>query len=748
MKPIKQALGLTEAISIKRQTILAAIFFALFFFLAILQPALGGPFHAWVDENGVLHVDLFGDNDVKITCEDGYVKADGMWPNDPAGNKVPCADIKGIVVNGGEGDNKIDLGDVGPENFPNVENVEINGGAGNDKIIGSGFDDTIDGGAGNDSINGGAGNDEIDGGSGEDELDGGAGNDWINGGTGEDWIYGMAGNDRINGGDHLDIINGGAGNDIIHGGAGNDHIEGGAGTDTIFGENGRDIIRSGDGTDFIDGGADHDVINGGAGNDVINGGPGKDYIDGGIGNDIINGGDGDDIVEDFYGDDLIVNRPGSDDIIIDHDGNDTLDFFPAASGITIDMDMTDVDQVVDAAGNTVRLEGQFENFIGSGFDDLLFVDPLTVPRNLGGGAGNDTLSFDAKGVPWTDDGTTITAEGYAPVAYISFETVNISNTTGCLPSIEVNKMVFNETSGEWVDETTAKVNDTLRFRCVVHNNGTCCNLTDITVTDILSDSLEYRDNATVDGVAAEPTAVSENEYKWEFAGPLAPCEAITIEFDARVIECGNDKNTQNASAWCEETGTWVSDEDTVWVNCTAVPPLKPDLIITEKWVCWPENCTICYNVKNIGEGTAPACHNATLYVDGVAVAHDHVPVDLAPGESYTGYFNGYVWTYTPPSDDITVCADNNETLDELDEDNNCLTNIWMCGDVRKDGFVTAWDVAVLNSYVAGIGELEVERKWAGDVRTDGYITAWDVAVLNSKVAGIGAISCMCTPPDL
>ena len=150
----------------------------------------------------------------------------------------------------------------------------------------------------------------------------------------------------------------------------------------------------------------------------------------------------------------------------------------------------------------------------------------------------------------------------------------------------------------------------------------------------------------------------------------------------------------------------------VWNVTKAVG--NPDLLITHKWLCWPDNCTICYNVTNTGDGTAPAGHNTTLYVDGVAVAHDHIPVDLAPGESYTGCFDGYVWTYTPPSDNITVCADNNEALDELDEDNNCLTNIWMCGDVRKDGFVTAWDVAVLNS----------------------------------KVAGIGAISCMCTQPDL
>jgi PKD repeat protein len=195
--------------------------------------------------------------------------------------------------------------------------------------------------------------------------------------------------------------------------------------------------------------------------------------------------------------------------------------------------------------------------------------------------------------------------------------------------------------------------------------------------------------------------------------------------------------------------TVTDDDGATNTNTTTITVSNPpDLEITAKWLCWPDNCTICYNVTNIGTGTAPAGHNTALYVDGVAVAHDHVPVDLAPGESYTGCFGGYDWVYTPPSDNITVCADNNETLDELDETNNCLTNIWMCGDVRKDGFVTAWDVAVLNSYVAGIGELEVEGKWAGDVRTDGYITAWDVAVLNSKVAGIGDISCMCTQPDL
>ena len=197
----------------------------------------------------------------------------------------------------------------------------------------------------------------------------------------------------------------------------------------------------------------------------------------------------------------------------------------------------------------------------------------------------------------------------------------------CVPGIAVNKTVFNETAGEWVDAITAELNETVRFRCVVHNNGTCCNLTDIAVTDIMSDSLEYRNNATVDGVAQEPTAVSENEYKWEFAGPLAPCEAITIEFDACVIECGNDRNTQNATAWCEETGTWVSDEDTVWVNCT--PPGTP-----------VETAT--------GSGTAYFATDAGTNEDLMAINESTLPAEGKPTLAFPhGFFSFNITGLTP-----------------------------------------------------------------------------------------------------
>ena len=135
----------------------------------------------------------------------------------------------------------------------------------------------------------------------------------------------------------------------------------------------------------------------------------------------------------------------------------------------------------------------------------------------------------------------------------------------CIPAIEVNKTVWDPVNETWVKEVTANVDDTVRFRLWAHNNGTCCNLTNITVIDTLSDSLNYSDNATVNGMSQEPVKTGPSEYVWNFPGPLAPCQNITIEFDARVVECGSDTNVVNATGWCNET--MVSDEDSA--NVTA-----------------------------------------------------------------------------------------------------------------------------------------------------------------------------------
>lgn len=78
---------------------------------------------------------------------------------------------------------------------------------------------TINGGAGNDQIIGGSGDNLIRGGDGNDHIQSGYGNDILLGGNGRDWIFGGSGRDIIIGGDGFDIAFGGSGQDIMIGGS-------------------------------------------------------------------------------------------------------------------------------------------------------------------------------------------------------------------------------------------------------------------------------------------------------------------------------------------------------------------------------------------------------------------------------------------------------------------------------------------------------------------------------------------------
>lgn len=167
---------------------------------------------------------------------------------------------------------------------------DINGTAGDDRLVGTSGADVIDGGAGKDRLNGGDGDDVVFGGDGNDYVYGDAGNDKLYGGSGNDAVVGDAGNDEIYGED---------GNDGIFGGGGNDYISGGSGVDTIYGDGGNDIIDGGEDGDKLYGGSGDDKIYGGNGDDIIDGGAGNDtlvYV-AGTGNDTITGGVGYDTVE-------------------------------------------------------------------------------------------------------------------------------------------------------------------------------------------------------------------------------------------------------------------------------------------------------------------------------------------------------------------------------------------------------------------------------------------------------------------
>jgi len=122
----------------------------------------------------------------------------------------------------------------------------------------------------------------------------------------------------------------------------------------------------------------------------------------------------------------------------------------------------------------------------------------------------------------------------------------------------------------------------------------------------------------------------------------------------------------------------------------------------------------------INHGTALGGHNTTLFVDSIEVAYDRVDVILEPNESYTGCFTEYNWAYTPTNDNITVCADSNNTVDESNETNNFLIETWKCGDVDMDGNVDFLGdaIGVARHYMYGD---PIECLWAGDVDCSGNI---------------------------
>lgn len=100
----------------------------------------------------------------------------------------PTAGVARIVVNAGEGDDRIRLDRV---TVPTV----VNAGGGNDRVNGGRADDTLFGGDGDDRLSGG---------NGDDEIRGDAGNDWIAGDLGDDDLAGGDGSDRTDGGPGTD----------------------------------------------------------------------------------------------------------------------------------------------------------------------------------------------------------------------------------------------------------------------------------------------------------------------------------------------------------------------------------------------------------------------------------------------------------------------------------------------------------------------------------------------------------------
>lgn len=331
-----------------------------------------------------------------------------------------------LAVYGGAGNDTFNQGSA------STPSETIWGGSGTDTVsyasrsaavtvtIGTGVDDGISG--ENDDINsdvevvtGGSGNDTLtaatgvaatlNGGPGNDTLIGDSGADTLNGGAGNDTLRGGAGNDTLNGDDGDDTFDEGAtsnGGDVMNGGAGIDTVDYSARTASLTvtmdgaaandGETGEADNVKGDVENII-GGSAADTITGNALNNRIDGRAGNDILSGGAGDDVFPQGsvaDGDDTITGGTGDDLVDYSARSADITA------TLDGTTASGDLTnseADILGTDVEKLWGGSGNDSLTGNALNNeLVGGAGNDQLF--GLAGDDTLEGGGGAEDNDLD------------------------------------------------------------------------------------------------------------------------------------------------------------------------------------------------------------------------------------------------------------------------------------------------------------------------------------------------------------------
>ena len=290
----------------------------------------------------------------------------------------------------------------------------------------------MDGGAGEDTLLGGSSTDTMIGGSGNDFLsevfnkgDGGGGNDTIDASqTGTSVVpqmtlIGGAGNDSLVGNTNSGVSNffdGGTGNDFIQFGSSNDKLIGNTegndtiiafqtdtslvsftiedtlGSNTLSGYSGPDILVTGAGDDSIVGGdkneEGNDSIVAGAGNDIIFGRGGRDTILGGAGNDYI-----------------VPGLNGTGDSLIGGEGNDSFVFFEANTStnlsVIVDFDATD-DRILLSDAGFGLTNSKADQVIRNA--DFLALDPGKNYVNNNANSANPTIIYEIKPLKNVNDG--------------------------------------------------------------------------------------------------------------------------------------------------------------------------------------------------------------------------------------------------------------------------------------------------------------------------------------------------------
>jgi Ca2+-binding RTX toxin-like protein len=362
--------------------------------------------------------------------------------NEPA-ESFRLAEVKKVRVRALGGDDSVEVAEI-------ERRTTLDGGAGDDTLIGAVGRDQFRGGPGFDTVdysaralavNLSADNLPNDGGIGErdnirndvEHVIGGMGADTIvagalamriNGWRGADTITGSAGDDTILASWGNDSVLAGAGNDIVAGEWGADTLSGGDGDDNMYGDNALYDGKPPPGPNDLPGGPDS--ISGDGGDDSIAGGPGADQLDGGEGSDVfinldeesdfMNGGPGLDLRQAESEDgsqgiegqfDFTNPNGGPGAVLAELEAGAVLE---ADGTLTVTGDDATSDVIVISRAGaqlTVNLNGETRNFaygnveriavaLGAGNDSVRLHNPdgsgvVGRPSSISGGSGSDTL---------------------------------------------------------------------------------------------------------------------------------------------------------------------------------------------------------------------------------------------------------------------------------------------------------------------------------------------------------------------
>jgi hypothetical protein len=227
---------------------------------------------------------------------------------------------------------------------------------------------------------------------------------------------------------------------------------------------------------------------------------------------------------------------------------------------------------------------------------------------------------------------------------------------------------------------------------------------------------------TVDGrsVALDriSTTIRQGTAAYVAFGQIIQCsgtsDTISVYIDAnREIDELNEGNNQR----------------TITYTCPSAPPpppaQKPDLVIADLWTEDTEGGYIVFCiVKNIG--TAPASQfQVYLIIDGSPIAAAPVPASLNNGDAFPCKFSAIPIECSGTSDTIEVCVDPNNSVDELDENNNCMTLTYNCPAAPSPPPISKADL-----YFSDVG---------GEKLTEGYIVTFKVKNQGTAPAQVEAV---------